>query len=109
MVALVSEFTEKFAQAIKEKAAFENWSDTRILETTAGAKYDRILWSDSYGTDYRPSRSVYAFVERSTGALLKAEGWKRPAKGVRFDLASTEGFTAAVEAADQYGSFLYIR
>lgn len=30
-----------------------------------------------------PSRSVYAFIERETGAILKAEGWSRPAKGVR--------------------------
>ena len=28
-------------------------------------------------------RSVYCFVEKATGAILKADGWKRPAKGAR--------------------------
>lgn len=30
--------------------------------------------------------SVHAFIDRTTGDVYKAEGWKRPAKGVRYNL-----------------------
>jgi len=42
-----------------------------------GRKYVRVV-SSGHG-----QRSVFAFVERSTGNVLKAEGWKKPAKHAR--------------------------
>lgn len=42
-----------------------------------GKKYIRIVVT-SYS-----NRSVYCFVERSTGHILKSAGWKAPAKGAR--------------------------
>lgn len=44
-----------------------------------GQKYLRVVQHDADG----PSRSAWAFVEVATGNILKCEGWKRPAKGVR--------------------------
>ena len=43
-----------------------------------GKKYIRITEGDAGGP-----RSVWCFVERATGNILKAEGWKRPAKHAR--------------------------
>lgn len=45
-------------------------------ELNYGPRYVRVVRAD-------PQRSVHCFVERSTGAVLKAEGWKKPAKHAR--------------------------
>jgi hypothetical protein len=42
---------------------------------TGGSKYIRIV--RSYGED---QRSVHCFVEKSTGKIWKAAGWRTPAK-----------------------------
>jgi len=56
------------------------------------------------------SRSVFAFVEKETGALIKAAGWSMPAKlksgwATKYNLNTQ--FELAVEKADPYGGFLY--
>lgn len=43
-----------------------------------GKKYIRIVVSGN-----GMGRSVHCFVDRATGNVLKAEGWKRPAKHAR--------------------------
>lgn len=59
------------------------------------------------------ARSVFAFVEVETGKLVKAAGWKAPAKRVDGSLQSKYDLSVdldqAVQDADRYGSFLYIR
>jgi hypothetical protein len=51
------------------------------------------------------SRSVYCFIEKATGNVLKAAGWKAPAKGVRASIYNPETYAKA----DPYGSWLYLR
>jgi hypothetical protein len=56
------------------------------------------------------SRSVFAFVEKETGALIKAATWKAPAKiktgwATKYNLNTQ--FELALEKADPYGGFLY--
>lgn len=76
-----------------------------------GQKFDRIV--QQYGNDGQ--RNVHAFVERSTGKLIKAAGWKAPAKRAngefqsKFDLSTPDGLTAALGAADEFGIYLYAR
>jgi hypothetical protein len=48
------------------------------------------------------SQSVHCFVEKDTGHVYKAEGWNRPAKGVRYLT-----WKDALAAADLYGGYLY--
>ena len=43
-------------------------------------KYARV-WQQSKGNSN--SRSVYCFIDRSTGAILKSASWSAPAKGIR--------------------------
>jgi hypothetical protein len=74
------------------------------FEAQPGRRYARIVRRDKWG-----SGSAYAFVDITSGALLKAAGWKAPAKGVRFDLSTPEGLTEAVKAADRFGGHLYAR
>lgn len=76
-----------------------------------GQKFDRIVQQH----DDDEQRSVHAFVERSTGKLIKASGWKAPAKRSdgelqsQFNLSTPSGFAEAVSAADKHGGYLYLR
>jgi hypothetical protein len=51
------------------------------------------------------SRSVYCFVEKATGNILKAAGWKAPAKGARGNIYKPESYAGA----DCYTGWLYLR
>jgi hypothetical protein len=61
-----------------------------------GIKYTRIVRGG------KAQRSVYCFVD-GDGNILKAAGWKAPAKGVRGTLA-----TVNIAKVDPYGSWLYL-
>lgn len=50
------------------------------LEVMEGPRYTRIVARDSV------QRSAWAFIENATGAILKPDGWKRPAKHARGNL-----------------------
>ena len=65
----------------------------------AGSKYLRIVQTSG------GSRSVACFVEKATGNILKAAGWKAPAKGARANIFKPESFAKC----DSHGSWLYIR
>jgi hypothetical protein len=77
------------------------------FETDVGAKYIRVV-----DTSY--SRSVHAFVDRETGDLLKAGGWKAPAKrkggpATVGSLLNDDDFATILARADRYGGYLYKR
>jgi len=66
----------------------------------AGSKYLRIV-STAGG-----SRSVHCFVEKATGKVLKAEGWKKPSKLDRgISIFNPESYAKC----DVYGGWLYLR
>ncbi len=56
--------------------------DTRI-EIGGGRKYVRLVRRDYTNTGERISSSAYCFVDTTNGNVLKAAGWKAPAKGAR--------------------------
>lgn len=91
------DFATAFAEALTEK--FQD--DAFTVEP--GRKYDRIV----------RRRSVYAFVNRETGELVKAATWSQPAKNKdgntfeKYFLNTDEGFMTALFNADPYGAFLY--
>lgn len=68
-----------------------------------GAKNVRIVMNtgSQYGT------SVHAFVELATGNLLKAAGWKAPAKGIRGNIV--DDLEAVKARFDWSGHYLYAR
>lgn len=69
------------------------------IELEAGSKFIRVV----HGT--KGSHSVYCFVEKATGNILKAAGWKAPAKGARGNIYKPETYAGA----DLYTSWLYLR
>jgi len=52
--------------------------DTKII-VKSGSKNVKIIRQEING----PSTSVYCFIRKSDGAVLKAAGWKAPAKHAR--------------------------
>jgi len=69
-----------------------------------GQRYARVVMSINGG-----DRSVHAFYDLRTGDVYKAEGWKKPAKGVRFNLLDDESFANLLEQAHWTGRYLYAR
>ena len=102
----IEEVGDAFAKALTEK--FEG---KHICYIEKGRRFDKIVTEIIRGN----GRSVHAFVEKSTGALIKAATWKAPQKNadgtlaVRYLLDTEENFAIALEAADWAGSYLYKR
>lgn len=98
--------------AIEDFVAFINASG-RIPDgytytiDTPGPKFTRIVMSTPSYNGHPGQRSVHAFVENATGDLLKAAGWKAPAKGRRGNLVT--GFGDACSRFDWAGGYLYAR
>lgn len=71
-----------------------------------GPKFIRVV------TTAHGGRSVHTFVDHSTGDIIKAAGWKAPAKdkgglAVRGNLLNAEDFARLLDVCDPYGSYLY--
>lgn len=95
--------TKRFVDALAAK-----FEDDRF-HIESGTRFDRIVRT----AKARTHGSVHAFVERSTGLLVKPAGWKAPAKRSngelqsKYDLSDPAQFNAAVQAADRFGGYLY--
>ena len=65
---------------------------------TRGSKYFKVEMT-TRGT----SRSVYCFIEKSTGIILKSAGWRAPAKGPRGSVLIVDSY----KHSDWSGGWLY--
>jgi hypothetical protein len=83
---------QQFIDALNQK--FNGIGYTFLVERP-GVKYTRIVQTAP------GHRSVFCFVD-AAGNILKAAGWKAPAKGVRSTLATVD-----ITNVDPYGSWLY--
>jgi hypothetical protein len=59
--------------------------DSQIEQDVGGKKYLRIV--ETSKSPLSRNRSVFCFIEIATGNIYKADGWSRPAKGVRGNIA----------------------
>ena len=57
--------------------------------------------------DKKNGTSVHAFVDKTTGNLLKAASWKAPAEGPRYFLLDDIDFKRCLQSADWAGHYLY--
>lgn len=103
--------TSNWIAAMNAVEEFVEWINTeadipegyRYEVATPGAKNVRIVMKargDMGG-------SVHAFVSLETGDLLKAAGWKAPAKGARGNLVND--LDAVKARFDWSGHYLYVR
>ena len=117
----MTNYAQQFAIALEDKFNDPEGAERKRfpsfvyeLEVEPGKKFDRIVISYTTGRDngHRPQRSVHAFVEKSTGRLVKAATWRAPAKRSNGDLQSqynlTTDFALAVHNADTHGGYLYV-
>lgn len=102
-------------------ARIQEWADA--LVAAYAKRYPDTDVTGWYGIEVEPlrkywrivqigrgaGRSVHAFVDPTTGDVLKAAGWKSPAKGVRYNLLDDESFAKMLANVDPFGSYLYVR
>jgi hypothetical protein len=76
---------------------------------TAGRKYIRIVheYVMPGRTAVGRGLSVHCFIDAETGDVLKAAGWKAPAKDARGNLLT--GFDEVEAVFDHHGGYLYKR
>lgn len=89
-----------FVEALRPHAKRQYSEDFGIQ---AGKRYDRIT-SITHGE----ARSVHAFIDRESGDVLKAAGWKAPAKGPRGNVATPEGLAEVIGRAAESSRYLYL-
>ena len=73
-----------------------NWETISL--GNVGPKYARLVVTRPCGA---PGGSVYCFIDMTNGNLLKAAGWKTPAKGARGNIrvgTSADWFNGALTA-----------
>ena len=71
------------------------------VQVEAGSKYLKLVKRSGQ------SHSVYCFVEKATGNILKAASWKSPAKGIRSSIFTPEKWETIDPANLIFGSWLY--
>ena len=108
-------YANDFADAIDVKFNVNNSHPSLgevVVGVLPGRKYDKITLGREKSMH---NNGVHVFVNRETGDLLKPAGWNAPQKNsdgtlaVRMNVATPEGFAQAVDAADEYGRYLYVR
>ena len=65
--------------------------------STRGSKYFKVEMNT------RGSRSVYCFINKRNGEILKAAGWSAPAKGIRGSVLIVDSY----KNSDWSGGWLY--
>lgn len=92
--ATILAFAVRVQEMVNEHTAenFPSLTPETISIDPNGRKYVRIVRSGD------SSRSVYCFVERETGNILKAASWKTPAKGARGNIYADDHGMQAVTA-----------
>lgn len=68
-----------------------------------GKKYARIVEEQTYGS----GRHVYCFIDLENGNILKAAGWKAPAKGARGSIWHDDCDVGQDKPANMNGGGLY--
>lgn len=77
MIAQIETFVSQVQEKVSALHAASGYNWEVKISVEFGKKYARIV-KESFG-----SRSAYCFVDMTTGDILKAAGWKVPAKGIR--------------------------
>lgn len=92
MTANITDFQQRLEAMVQEahrRDAPNSRLTTHIL-LERGPKYTRIVRQQVASTGETVERSAYGFIANDTGDLLKSDGWKRPAKGIRGNLGDAE-------------------
>lgn len=100
--ALVEQLNDRFKVDAIESGHVHSY----LLKYEVAKKYIKVWRHDVYNGLIREGRSIFMFIDKETGAVLKPANYKAPAKGIRFYI---ESLVNTPEVVDPYGSFLYRR
>jgi hypothetical protein len=102
----LAEAIERFLEGVRAKTGASDIERISI-ETEAGPRYIRVIRTiRSRASHEITSRSAYCFIDKSNGDVLKAAGWKAPAKGARSNIfAADHGLSGVTE----YGAVYHYR
>lgn len=95
----VNEFVDALNEAYDRRLAEKPWRP--VFSVVKGKKFDKVIYKEK-SRENMPGASVYCFVD-AEGNIYKADGWKRPAKGVRARLADI-----SAEFVDQIAARGYV-
>ncbi len=95
----MSKFSPEFSAALDKFVAgaqdkinvyfaerLKNLEPARLSLSPGGFRYVRVVRKDANGSN----GSVFCFIEVATGDVLKAEGWKGPAKHARGNIYAAD-------------------
>ena len=69
------EFIEELQKVVDESMRNYGWE--QVLSISKGRRYDKIVKADMHRPE-NPSHSVWGFIDKTNGNILKAESWKKP-------------------------------
>ena len=102
--------TEALIEQVNNRWKVDNLESGHIIQPLlkyeVAKKYIKVYRLDVVNGEIRDGRSVFMFIDKETGAVLKPASWRAPAKGIRFFI---DFLSDHPEVVDQYGSFLYRR
>ena len=93
---IASEFLQHANELLKK--SHPETKDVVKADPASGQKYVRVYTERSEVV----GRSAYCFISKATGDVLKADGWKRPAKGARGNI-----FTPSSYGVTPYGAMYF--
>lgn len=107
-------YLERFANLSWSDKPMDGTADASPPAVVGGRKYLKVAIVNGGQNVYVHSgqnqgyvhQSVYCFIERETGRILKAESWKKPSL---LDRGASIYDEASYKQADSYGSWLYQR
>lgn len=82
------------------KALYTSHDINAMFTAEPGSKFIKIIITNN-------QLCVYCFVEKATGNILKADGWKKPAKGVRGSIWNDSCDVGDGLPCDLFGGGLY--
>ena len=98
---LIQTYAMAVQDALQSAYSFMDEALRPTVAVETGRKYAKLV------ADHGHQRMVHSFVNLTTGAVLKAESWNKPAKGERYNVVT--GLDTLLGAVDPYGSYLYQR
>lgn len=106
ITARIAEFCKAVVEFIDSKNAGTPYPFKAVIEADFGKKNCRIVKRERDQTGAIFGGSVFCFIDLENGNILKADGWKRPAKGVRGNIFE-ENFSIG-KGVSEYGA-AYLR